>query len=91
LGLGFGTGLGLDNNDDQEPSKVRVLLGGHSRKYQTENLRSVSSISIHDKYRQGNDYQIIQEWPEELVLAKRMQIIENDFAILTLAAKVGDK
>ena len=70
---------------------MRVLLGGHSRKYQSENLRSVSSINIHDKYKRGNDYQIIQEWPEELVLAKRMQIIENDFAILTLAAKVGDK
>ena len=72
------------------PGDVRVLLGGHSRKYQSQNLRTVSNISIHKDYIDVDTtrYDIIQQVSEDLVLAKPKEIGENDLAILTLETKV---
>ena len=72
-----------------EPGQVKVLLGGHSRKYQSQNLRTVSNISIHAKYIETKRYDVIQTLSDELVLAKELDINENDLAILTLENKVS--
>ena len=72
-----------------EPGEVKVLLGGHSRKYQSQNLRTVSNISMHAKYIETNRYDVIQTLSDELVLAKELDINENDLAILTLENKVS--
>lgn len=74
--------------EERGPGQVRVLLGGHSRKYQSQNLRTVSNISIHDHYNHDQKYQIIQQWAQ-LVLARQMGLMENDIAILTLENKVS--
>ena len=73
----------------EEPDEVRVLLGGHSKKYQSQNLRTLSNITRHEKYNQDYIFNIITQWTKDIVLAKRKWIIENDFAILTLENKVG--
>ena len=72
-----------------EPGEVKVLLGGHSRKYQSQNLRTVSNISVHAKYIETNRYDVIHTLSDELVLAKEVDINENDLAILTLENKVS--
>ena len=73
------------------PGQVRVLLGGHSRKYQSQNLRTVSNISIHDDYNVEAKYNILQQWAQDgtLVLAKIVSLLENDIAILTLENRVS--
>ena len=71
------------------PDKIRVLLGGHSRKYQSQNLRTVSNITRHEKYNHDYIFKVITSLTREVVLAKKYWILENDFAILTLENKVG--
>ena len=71
------------------PDKIRVLLGGHSRKYQSQNLRTVSNITRHEKYNKDFIYRGIISFTSDVVLAKRKWISEYDFAILTLENKVG--
>ena len=73
------------------PGQVRILLGGHSRKYQSQNLRTVSNISIHDDYNVEAKYNILQQWAQDgtLVLAKIVSLLENDIAILTLENRVS--
>ena len=70
------------------PGQVSILLGGHSRKYQSQNLRTVLNITRHENYHKEIFYKVLKEWPDEIVLAKRKFILENDFAILTLENKV---
>ena len=73
------------------PGQVRVLLGGHSRKYQSQNLRTISNISIHDNYNYGSNYQVIHRWAQDgnIVLAREIGFSVNDIAILTLENKVS--
>ena len=40
----------MHGNRRVRPGQMRVLLGGHSRKYQSQSLRTVSNISKHEHY-----------------------------------------
>ena len=79
----------MDGNRKVGQGQMRVLLGGHSRKYQSQNLRTVSNISKHDHYIDTIRYDPIQLLSEELAIAKIIQENENDLAILTLKNKVS--
>ena len=63
---------------------IQVLLGGHSRKLQWQNLLKVSNITVHKGYELFKQFETEREFLGWQIRRKKI-ISNNDLAIITLS------